>query len=218
MFLYNQLEFFKQNVSMADDYIQHRGLDQKTIQEFEIGFCPFICPEEVNSFSNRLIFPINNLSGEVIAFGGRSLNGEKPKFINSPESNDYKKSRVLYNLDKAQDYILNSGVAIVVEGYFDVIQLWNSGIRNVVASCGTAITKHHIRLLKRFADEVVICYDGDAAGEKAAERALEGLADEQIPISNISLPGGLDPDDFIKTNGIDKFKEILNGKKESNKL
>jgi DNA primase len=211
-FLSDQLQYFKENSYLAHDYLGHRGITLKSIWEFEIGYCPSDPPPEVSHFRNRVIFPINNLQGDLVAFGGRTTGADKPKYINS-ESSVYSKSKTLYNLDRAQDYILKDGKCIVVEGYFDVIALWEYGIKNVVASCGTAITKHHVRLLKRFADEIVICYDGDSAGKAGAERALEGLADECIPILHVSLPGGVDPDDFIRTSGVDEFNRVINAEK-----
>lgn len=211
MNLIDQLGYFKSNATMAEEYLNEKGISVAMRQEFEIGFCPHSCPSEVYAFHGRVIVPINNLSGDLVAFGGRCLDGSHPKWTNSAESDSYKKSRLLYNLDKSQDYILESGEALVVEGYWDVIQLWGAGIRNVVASCGTAITRHQIRLLKRFADTVKIVYDGDSAGMAAAERAVEGLGDECIPIGHVSLPQGLDPDDFVKTYGREEFIKLING-------
>jgi DNA primase len=154
----------------------NRGLSDETINDFEIGYCRKNNDSAIYRFSDRVIFPIFNASCDLVAFGGRALDGSPDKYINSPDSPIYCKSKILYNLDKAQDYILNTGNAIVVEGYFDVAALWEYGIRNVVATCGTAMTRYQLRLLKRYADSVSICYDGDSAGAKAAARAAEGLA------------------------------------------
>lgn len=212
--LIEQLEFFKKNSPLAQEYLQAKGISDSVQKEFEIGFCPKVCSEEVYKFRNRVIVPINNLSGDLVAFGGRTISNDHPKWVNSSESDVYKKSRLLYNLDKAQDYILASGKALIVEGYWDVTTLWEAGIKNVVASCGTALTKYQLRLLKRFCDEAVICYDGDSAGVAAAERAVEGLADECFPIKYASLPPGVDPDDFIKQKGVEDFLKLIDGAKE----
>jgi DNA primase len=213
MTLIEQLQYFKQNAHRADEYFQAKGISARVQQEFELGFCPENCPKEVYPFRGRVIVPINNTQGDLVAFGGRTLGSDHPKWVNSSESDVYKKSRLLYNLDKAQDYILSSGLAIVVEGYFDVTTLWDAGLKHVVASCGTSLTKYQVRLLKRFANELVICYDGDSAGVAAAERAVEGLADECIPIKYASLPPGVDPDDYVRTEGLGSFLKLIDGAK-----
>lgn len=209
MTLIEQLQYFKENAYRVQEYFQHRGISSRIQQEFELGFCPENCPREAYQFRGRVMVPINNIQGDLVAFGGRTLGNDHPKYINSAESDIYKKSRLLYNLDKAQDYILSDGRALVVEGYFDVMGLWEAGIKNVVASCGTSLTKYQIRLLKRFADEIVVCYDSDKAGSAAAERVVEGLSDEMIALRYVSLPDGLDPDDFLKKYSSKDFLDII---------
>lgn len=211
MALIDQLQYFNYHRSAVDGYLQDRGVSTFLASEFELGYCPSDCPSDVSHFRGRLIVPINNVAGDLVAFGGRVLDDSKPKWVNSSDSEEYKKSRLLYNLDRSADYILESGMAIVVEGFLDVISAWGAGIRNVVASCGAALTKHQIRLLKRFANSVTIVYDADLAGEKAAERALESLSGELLPIRHVSLPGGYDPDSFIRKYGREDFLKIAEG-------
>ena len=212
--LIQYLSFFKENLKAnpaAQEYLIRRGLSEPTIEELEIGYCDRVTDSSMYRFNNRVIFPIFNYTCDLIAFGGRTMIGSPDKYINSPDSQLYSKSRTLYNLDKAQDHILEAGYAVVVEGYFDVAVLWEYGIRNVVATCGTAMTRHQLRLLKRCADSVSICYDGDSAGARAAERAVEGLADERFPIKIVSMPDGMDPDEYVtKKGGID-FVRLVNG-------
>jgi len=193
------------------DYLSRRGLSSETVGDLEIGYCHRYYDGFMGRFSRRVMFPIFNAACDLVAFGGRTLETSVPdKYINSPESPVYSKSKTLYNLDKAQDHILEEGYAIVVEGYFDVAVLWEYGIKNVVSTCGTALTKHQLRLLKRYADSVSICYDGDTAGARAAARAAEGLAEEHFPIKIVSLPEGMDPDDYVNQNGGVKFMRLVN--------
>lgn len=211
--LTEDLEYFRESLRatpQAQEYLENRGLSAETIDAMEIGYCGKTDKQSVYRFSGRVIFPIFNPACDLIAFGGRTVIGSPEKYINSPESPIYSKSRVLYNLDKAQDHILERGYAIVVEGYFDVAVLWEWGIRNVVSTCGTAITKYQLRLLKRYADWVSICYDGDQAGSRAAARAVENLADERFPIKTVSLPDSMDPDEFVSTHGGVDFMRLVN--------
>lgn len=212
--LLQYLDFFKQNLKAnqeAQEYLIRRGLSTPTIEELEIGYCDRVTESSMYKFNNRVIFPIFNATCDLVGFGGRTLIQSQEKYVNSSESDLYTKSKLLYNLDKAQDHILETGYAIVVEGYFDVAMLWEYGIKNVVSTCGTAMTRHQLRLLKRYADSVAICYDGDSAGNKAALRAAEGLAEERFPIKIVSLPDGMDPDEFISANGGIDFMRLVNG-------
>lgn len=156
-----------------------------------------------DKYRNRLIFPIINHYGKVIGFGGRSIDSTMPKYLNSPESQVFKKRYNLYGLNifKKQS---NKDI-ILVEGYMDVIGLNNQGIDQAVASLGTSLTSDQAKLLKRYAKNVYICYDEDNAGIKATDRAIEILLDEGIKPNIISLEKGLDPDDFVKKYGIDAF-------------
>lgn len=212
--LLKYLDMFKENLrvnSYVHDYLVTRGLSDETIEELEIGYCGRISDSNMYRFSDRVMFPIFNAACDLVAFGGRTMGNDESKYINSPESPLYSKSRVLYNLDKAQDHILESGCAIIVEGYFDVAVLWENGIKNVVATCGTAMTRHQLRLLKRYADWVALCYDGDSAGSRAALRAAEGLAEERVPIKVVTLPDGMDPDEFVTKNSSVDLMRLVNG-------
>lgn len=158
-------------------------------------------------FRGRVIFPISNESGKVVAFGGRALGEEMPKYLNSPETPIYTKSRVLYNLDRAGAAIRKSEEAVLVEGYMDAIGVASAGVENVVASCGTSLTEAQVRLLGRFARRVVVNYDPDSAGVAATERSLELLLEEGFEVRILSLPGGLDPDDFVRQQGPAEYEK-----------
>jgi len=157
-------------------------------------------------FRNRLIFPIRAPKGEVIAFAGRVLDGSLPKYINSPESPLYHKSSVLFGLDLALPVIRTEKSAIIVEGYFDHLALYRAGIRNVVATCGTALTLEHVNLLKRHVDKVYTLFDSDAAGQKATIRSMELFLEQKVPTYVIALPSGDDPDSFLEKNSVEAFR------------
>src|SRR5207247_6241208 len=134
-------------------------------------------------FRNRLIFPIHNESGKVIAFGGRALRDEdQPKYLNSPETPIYRKSRVLYNAHRARETMRKQSVAVLVEGYMDAIGVFSAGVPNVVASCGTSLTLEHVKNLAPLVKTVVVNYDPDSAGVKATERSLEALPEEKLEV------------------------------------
>ncbi|MBX3374094.1 MAG: DNA primase [Phycisphaeraceae bacterium] len=160
-----------------------------------------------DTFRNRLIFPIANELGTPIAFGGRALGeDEMPKYLNSPENALFSKSKTLYALHLAKQAIIRSGRAIVAEGYTDVIACHQAGVENVVATLGTALTREHAMVLRRIASEVVLLFDGDEAGRKAADRAIETLIAEPIDVRICVLPDGMDPDDLLRaTDGREIF-------------
>ena len=162
-------------------------------------------------FRNRLIFPICDEMGRPIAFGARRLSPEdEPKYLNSPESSLFDKSRTLYALNHARKPIIDQGHAIVVEGYTDVIACHQAGITNVVATLGTALTKEHAKRLQRLCGKVTLLFDGDTAGMRAADRAAEVFFDSEIDVRICSIPGGSDPDDLLRTEGgRSKFDELL---------
>jgi DNA primase len=160
-------------------------------------------------FRRRIIFPIANESGKVVAFGGRALGDEQPKYLNSPETPIYSKGRVLYHLDRAANAIRKLDYAILVEGYMDCIAVASSGIENVVASCGTSLTEGQIRLLGRQSRRVVVNYDPDSAGMAATQRSLALLLEEGFEAKVLALPGGLDPDSFIRKEGPASYRERL---------
>jgi len=160
------------------------------------------------------MFPISNESGKVIAFTGRTLEtGDKagPKYLNSPETAIYSKSRVLYNLDRAREAIRALGYVILVEGQMDCISVFMSGFRNVIASSGTAFTEAQVRLLARYAKKIVVNFDPDTAGIAAAERSLGMLVAEDFEIRVLTLDSGFDPDLFIRRKGADAYKKALGG-------
>lgn len=157
-------------------------------------------------FRDRIMFPIQNVTGKVIAFGGRVLdNSISPKYLNSPETQIFHKGKNLYGLNNAKKQIVNEQI-IIVEGYMDVIGLYQKGIKNAVASLGTAFTQDQSKLLKRYAKELVIIYDGDRAGQEATSKAIEILQDNDIDIKIVSLPDNLDPDEYINQYGKDAFE------------
>jgi len=167
-----------------------------------------------SKFRNRVMFPITNESGKVIAFTGRTLEtGDKagPKYLNSPETAIYSKSRVLYNLDRAREAIRALGYVILVEGQMDCISVFMAGFRNVIASSGTAFTEAQVRLLARYAKKIVVNFDPDTAGIAAAERSLAMLVAEDFEMRVLTLESGFDPDLFIRRKGAEAYKKSLAG-------
>jgi DNA primase len=158
-------------------------------------------------FRNRLIFPIRDARGQVIAFAGRVLDAALPKYINSPESPLYHKSSVLFGLDMALPSVRTENSVIIVEGYFDHLALYRSGVQNVVATCGTSLTVTHAGLIKRHAERVYTLFDSDKAGKKATIRSMELFLEQRIPAYVISLPAGDDPDSFLSKHSTDSFIE-----------
>jgi len=160
-------------------------------------------------FRQRLMIPIYSLSNKPIAFGGRTMKkGEPAKYINSPETPLYSKSNVLYGLNFARDHIREAGSVYVVEGYFDVISLWQNGVKNVVASSGTAFTPQQARLLARFAEEVYLFFDADSAGRQAALRSVDSLYDAGMDVKVMVAPQGEDPDSVAREHGAERIEEL----------
>jgi DNA primase len=159
-------------------------------------------------FRNRLIFPIRDARGQVIAFAGRVLDAALPKYINSPESPLYHKSSVLFGLDMALPSIRTGNSVIIVEGYFDHLALYRAGVQNVVATCGTALTGTHAGLIKRHAERVYTLFDCDNAGKKATIRSMELFLEQRLPAYVISLPSGDDPDSFLAVNSSEDFAAL----------
>ena len=160
-------------------------------------------------FRNRVMVPIFDLRGNVIAFGGRNLGDEKPKYINSAETIVYKKSKTLYALNMAKK--INSKRYILCEGYMDVLAMHQAGFTTAIAGCGTALTQEQVKLISEYADEVVLCYDSDEAGQKAAKKAIEIFSYSPVRVSVLKLDGAKDPDEFIAKFGKDQFERVLNG-------
>lgn len=220
---------------IAFDYLKARGLKDETINTFSIGYAPDEwdalighlrkngISEEIafksgltverksggyyDRFRNRVMFPIIDRGGEVVAFGGRVLDGTEPKYLNSPETPVFEKKRVLYNLNNARNLIKNQGV-VVVEGYMDVVSLANAGFSRTVAALGTSFGEDHVRLLKRFTDSITLVFDGDSAGRNATHRALEQFFSTDIIPKVALLPEGMDPDDLARKD-INSWNTIL---------
>ena len=167
-------------------------------------------------FQDRLMFPIRNEIGDVIAFSGRQLreNKNSGKYINSPETAIFKKSRVFFGLDRAKKPILKEKAALLCEGQIDAICCHELGIEHAIATCGTACTREHARLLKRYTNNVLICYDADSAGLAAAEKAYKELVPEGLAVRVVELPAGDDPDTFLKAYGEEAFRKLLSNAKE----
>lgn len=160
-------------------------------------------------FRGRLMIPIEDVDGHVIAFGGRVMGEGEPKYMNSPESPVYIKGNHLYGLSRTREAIRRAGFAILVEGYFDLITLWGAGIQNVVAPLGTALTRAQIDLLRRYATRVAVVYDPDEAGRKALARSLELFLAGNIHAKAVILPDGHDPDDFVRTRGREAMEDLV---------
>jgi DNA primase len=163
----------------------------------------------VDRFRARVVFPIHDVAGRVVAFGGRLLAEGEPKYLNSPETPLYHKSDVLYGLHRAKDVIRREGVGIIVEGYFDLITAVQAGVANVVATSGTALTDGHAALMRRFAERWVVVFDGDAAGIRAAKRSLEVFVAHGLFARGVLLPDGADPDSFIRAQGAAAFRGLV---------
>ena len=215
-------------------YLKQRGITEETTQTFKLGFAPdswealsahlrqkgatqeqleksglVVKKDEGGSydrFRGRLIFPVFDAQGKPIAFGGRTLDPDgEPKYLNSPETPAYTKGRHLYGLHLSKDEIRRQGFAILVEGYLDLIVPYQNGVRNVVASLGTALTPEQVKLIGRFARKVLVNYDGDRAGVQAAKRAIETILAEDIEVKVLVLPDNADPDDFIRKIGVSEY-------------
>ena len=167
-------------------------------------------------FRDRVMFPIHNVSGKVIAFAGRILrkSENQPKYINTAETELYHKSQILYGISQAKAAIRKQDVCYLVEGYTDVISLYQAGIKNVVASSGTALTKEQVLLVKRFTENIVILYDGDAAGIKAALRGLDIVLEQGLNVKLVLLPDKEDPDSFVKNKGVDATLEYIENQQQ----
>ena len=236
-YFYDQLNKPTPEAALAREYWRkRRGLSDNTIRRFGLGYAPDSYSdllhylkgrgyneEELlesglvrrsekgnlyNLFRHRMITPIIDLRGNVIAFGGRVLDDSKPKYINSPETVVYKKSRTLFALNIAKRS--TSRRYILCEGYMDVISMHQAGFDTAVCACGTALTPEQVKLIGEYADEVILSYDSDEAGQKAAARSLELFAPSPARVSVLNIPGAKDPDEFIKKFGRDRFEMLLN--------
>lgn len=224
--------------SDAMTYLKNRGLSDETIKRFGLGFAPdgwhnlldnyrrnpaklklleqaglIVKSQKKNNyydyFRNRIMFPIIDIKGKVIGFGGRVMDNSQPKYLNSPETEIFNKSTTLYGLNLAKHVLSKERRVIVTEGYMDVIALHQQGIENAVATLGTALTEQHGHVLSRYADEIIICYDADAAGRKAALRSVSVLRGIQAKVKILTLGEDLDPDDYVKKYGVEGFQRKL---------
>jgi len=223
----------------ARAYLRKRGYDGETARRFRLGYAPdawdvlaghlaqkgfdpelardrlgLIRPSksgrgDIDLFRRRLLFPIFDLRGKVVAFGGRVLDEALPKYINSPESPIYHKGRTLFGLYQGREAMRREKTGIIVEGYFDQLALARAGFDNAVATCGTALTAEHARLLKRYAKRLLLLFDQDAAGGKATFRAMDVLLAEEVSAAVVELDPGEDPDSFLKKRGATAFGERL---------
>ena len=222
----------------ARRYLRQRGYDGETVRSFRLGFAPegwqalvdhlqkagFSGQDLLEAglarpgkesrspydlFRSRLLFPIFDLQERVVAFGGRVLDDSLPKYINSPETAVYQKGKTLYGLCQARDAMRQTRQVLVVEGYFDLLALTRAGFANVVATCGTALTADHARLLKRYAEKILLVFDEDAAGRQASFRAMEALLPAGLTVRMAALPAGADPDSFLRDRGQTVFEAIV---------
>ena len=161
-------------------------------------------------FRGRLMFPIHNEAGKAIAFGGRAIKpGDEPKYLNSAETEIYKKSFVLYNLHRAKEAVRKQEHVVLVEGYMDAIGVYSAGVKEVVASCGTALTNTQVRVLKKHATSIVVNFDPDSAGSNAAAKSIQMLLEEGMRVRVLELDGGLDPDEYVRRHGAEGYRERL---------
>ncbi len=221
--------------SIGLSYFKSRGFRMSTIETFDLGYSineykhfteeatakkynldmlktlGLVSAKGYDFYRGRVMFPIHNLSGKVIGFGGRILteNKKAPKYVNSPESEIYNKRKTLYGIYQAKNEIRKQDFCILVEGYTDVISLHQSDVKNVVASSGTALTKDQIKLVKRYTNNITVIYDGDAAGIKAALRGMDLILEQDMNIRLVLLPDKEDPDSFVKSVGTTAFNEYL---------
>ncbi len=240
---YFSQQLFDPNNQEALNYLYKRGLEKNIIEEFNLGFVPWknnsydellkkYTEEEINltglyykndktgkyvdRFNSRVIFPVNNITGDTIALGGRIIReGKLAKYINSPETEFYKKGNMIFNLDKAKDLRSETDEVLIVEGYMDVVSVYASGVKNVIANSGTALTERQISLIWKFFSNPIICLDGDESGQRAALRIAEKLfplINEKNKIYFSIMPEGIDPDDYIKQNGKDGLISLLKQK------
>ncbi len=232
------------------NYLESRGISKETIEDFSLGFAPDswdalskalinkkgMKPEKLveaglsvtnkhnngiyDKFRNRVMIPIADLYGRIVAFGGRVLdesesnmqneNHKRPKYLNSPETLIFNKGHLLFGLNKAAQEIRKQDFALIVEGYMDVISVYSAGIKNVVASLGTAFTEEQAKLLTRYTRKIYFCYDSDEAGQKATIRALPIILKTGAEVKVLIIPDGKDPDEYIRKHGVETFKELIN--------
>ncbi|MBP9188870.1 MAG: DNA primase [Chitinophagales bacterium] len=239
-YFHNYLLTEEEGKNIGLSYFKERGLITETIEAFKLGYCP----SEGDTFSKaaiqagynkellqklgltnasgndqyrgRIIFPIHSITSKVLGFGARTLSADKkiPKYINSPENEIYVKSKIVYGIAQARKSIADNNECFLVEGYMDVVSMYQSGIINTVASSGTSLTQDQVRLIKRYTSNLTIIYDGDAAGIKAALRGLDIALEEGLNVKVVLLPDGDDPDTFVQKKGLDASIQFFEKEKK----
>ena len=236
--VYYRRELEAPSASAARDYLKKRGVSDRVIADFALGFARAewdgllthlkqkgYTPGQMeraglvvkrnegdgyyDRFRGRIIFPIRDISGNVIAFGGRVMDGSLPKYLNSSETPLYSKSNTLYCLDMAKESSRKLGYFIIVEGYLDAIACHQHGVKNTVATLGTALTEGHLRLMRRFAEKLVLIFDPDPAGVRASLRGFDLFVGSGMKVNVVSLPDNDDPDTFLQKHGKEEFDEVL---------
>lgn len=235
--LYHHLLRYTQDGKEGYEYLKSRGINDDSIDQFELGFSPAVKGftadflegkgfhqqllvkagllnllddnSIVDRFAGRIIFPIRNHLGKTVAFGGRTVTGQHPKYINSSESELFQKNRLLFNFDLAKRHIRKESEVILFEGQMDVISAYQAGVKNVVATLGTSLTDNQAKLLKRYVDTVILCYDGDQAGINASFKAANLLRQVGCKVKIANLGENSDPDSYISEFGVDSFKKNI---------
>ena len=209
-----QLGYSPEKKNAFTEYALAKGYEKEILEKSGISIFPENSPSGIDRFRERVIFPIHSFSGRVLGFGARILksNVKTAKYLNSPETEIYHKSNVLYGLNQSKQAISRENLCLLVEGYMDVISLHQSGIENVVASSGTALTTEQIKLIKRLTENVTILFDGDAAGIKASFRSIDMLLSEGMNIRVVLFPDGDDPDSFARKNPRDFVEDFIKNK------
>jgi DNA primase len=237
---YHHLLMNSQEGKLALQYLLDRGIPKEMISKFEIGYASpswdhaakvlqkrgfslmqmeqagLVISNERDDgyhdrFRNRIIFPIHNLQGKVVAFSGRAIGDESPKYLNSPETPIFHKSKILYNFHQARSAIRKQQQVLLFEGYADVIAAVRSGFEESVATMGTALTEEQARILRRNVETVVLCYDGDHAGQEATVKAGHLLLEAGCNAKVVVIPDKLDPDEYVRTHGADSFRKLVEG-------
>ena len=206
-----QLGYSPQKFNAFSQYALNKGYSKEILEKSGLSIFSEKNPEGIDRFRERVIFPIQSFSGRVLGFGGRILksNEKSAKYLNSPETEIYHKSQVLYGLAQSKQAISKENYCLLVEGYMDVISLHQNGIENVVASSGTALTTEQIKLIKRLTENVTILFDGDAAGIKASFRSIDMLLSEEMNIRVLLFPEGHDPDSFSRSHSMEYVKNFI---------
>lgn len=236
--LYQYILHHTEQGKEAKSYLASRGITNELCESFQIGYAPAMWDTlvkqldkrqfslalmekggliskktdgqgYVDKFRQRIIFPIMDSTGKVIAFGGRALADQQPKYLNSPETTLFNKSKVLYNMHQARPHLRKQQQVILFEGYVDVMKAWEAGVVNGIATMGTALTAEHVAVIKRNVEQVTICYDGDSAGQNAAYQSISLLEQSGIRVKVAMIPDRLDPDEYISSYGHQRFRQEI---------